>query len=116
MEHISRGVLPTMQTAILVSDCSRRGVQAVGRIARLIEECDMHPKTVGLIINRAPKGELNDGIREEIENQKLNLLGVVPQDDTVYQYDCEGRPTASLPEDNPVKMALRAIVDKLELS
>ena len=116
MEHISRGVLPTMQTAILVSDCSRRGVQAVGRIARLIEECDMHPKTVGLIINRAPKGELNEGIREEIENQKLNLLGVVPQDDTVYQYDCEGRPTASLPEDNPVKMALRAIVDKLELS
>ncbi len=116
MEHISRGVLPTMQTAILVSDCSRRGVQAVGRIARLIEECGMHPKTVGLIINRAPKGELNDGIREEIENQKLNLLGVVPQDDTVYQYDCEGRPTASLPEDNPVKMALRAIVDKLELS
>lgn len=116
MEHISRGVLPTMQTAILVSDCSRRGVQAVGRIARLIEECDMHPKTVGLIINRAPKGELNDGIREEIENQRLNLLGVVPQDDTVYQYDCEGRPTASLPEDNPVKTALRAIVDKLELS
>lgn len=116
MEHISRGVLPTMQTAILVSDCSRRGVQAVGRIARLIEECEMHPKTVGLIINRAPKGELNEGIREEIENQKLNLLGVVPQDDTVYQYDCEGRPTASLPEDNPVKMALRAIVDKLELS
>lgn len=116
MEHISRGVLPTMQTAILVSDCSRRGVQAVGRIARLIEECEMHPKTVGLIINRAPKGELNEGIREEIENQKLNLLGVVPQDDTVYQYDCEGRPTASLPEDNPVKMALRAIVEKLELS
>lgn len=115
MEHISRGVLPTMQTAILVSDCSRRGVQAVGRIARLIDECDMHPSKVGLIINRAPKGELNDGIREEIEKQGLHLLGVVPQDETVYEYDCEGRPTASLPEDNPVKQALRAIVDKLEL-
>ena len=50
-----------MQTAILVSDCSRRGVQAVGRIAELIKECDMHPDTVGLIINRAPGGKLNDG-------------------------------------------------------
>lgn len=115
MEHISRGVLPTMQTAILVSDCSRRGVQAVGRIARLIEECDMHPSTIGLIINRAPKGDLNAGIKEEIDNQGLRLLGVVPQDETVYEYDCEGRPTASLPEDNPVKMALRAIADKLDL-
>ena len=28
MEHISRGLLPTMDVAILVSDCSRRGVQA----------------------------------------------------------------------------------------
>lgn len=115
MEHISRGVLPSMQTAILVSDCSRRGVQAVGRIAQLIQECDMHPTQVELIINRAPKGELNSGIQEEIEKQGLHLLGVVPQDETVYEYDCEGRPTASLPEDNPVKVALRAIVDKLDL-
>ena len=115
MEHISRGVLPGMQTAILVSDCSRRGIQAVGRIAKLIEECNMHPATVGLIVNRAPKGELNPGVMEEIENQGLKLLGVVPQDEAVYEYDCEGRPTASLPEDNPVKQALRKIVDNLEL-
>lgn len=115
MEHISRGVLPSMQTAILVSDCSRRGVQAVGRIAKLIQECDMKPRTVGLIINRAPRGELNDGIKEEIEIQGLNLIGVVPQDEMVYEYDCEGRPTASLPVDNPVKAALKAIADKLDL-
>ena len=115
MEHISRGVLPSMQTAILVSDCSRRGIQAVGRIAELIKECDMRPKQVGLIVNRAPKGELNDGIKEEIEIQGLHLLGVVPQDETVYEYDCEGKPTSSLPDDNPVKQALRGIVAKLEL-
>ena len=111
MEHISRGVLPSMQTAILVSDCSRRGIQAVGRIAKLIDE----PDTVGLIVNRAPKGELNDGIKEEIANQGLHLLGVVPQDETVYEYDCDGKPTASLPEDNPVKKALREIAGKLSL-
>ena len=115
MEHISRGILPSMETAILVSDCSRRGIQAVGRIAELIKECDMHPKTVGLIVNRAPNGELNEGTREEIEKQGLNLLGVVPQDEQVYEFDCEGRPTTELPEDSPVKKALREIVKKLEL-
>ena len=70
---------------------------------------------MGLIINRAPGGKLNDGIKEEIEKQGLNLLGVVPQDELVYEYDCEGRPTSTLPEDNPVKSALREIVDKLNL-
>lgn len=115
MEHISRGVLPSMQTAILVSDCSRRGVQAVGRIAKLIEECDMHPRQIGLIINRAPGGVLNEGTKQEIENQGLHLLGVVPQDETVFDYDCEGKPTINLPEDSPVKKAIRKIVDKLDI-
>lgn len=115
MEHISRGVLPSMETAILVSDCSRRGIQAVGRIAKLIEECEMHPKTVGLIVNRAPGGVLNDGIKEEIEIQGLNLLGVVPQDEMVYDYDCAGKPTTSIPDDSPVKKALYEILDSLNL-
>ena len=115
MEHISRGVLPSMETAILVSDCSRRGIQAVGRIAKLIEECELKPKTVGLIVNRAPKGELNDGIKEEIELQGLNLLGVVPQDDGVYECDCAGKPTSQLPADSPVKKALYQILDNLNL-
>lgn len=115
MEHISRGVLPNMQTAILVSDCSRRGVQAVGRIAELIKECDMHPKQVGLIINRAPGGVLNAGTKEEIEKQGLTLLGIVPQDETVYDFDCDGTPIVKLPEDSPVRTAIRDIVDRLEL-
>lgn len=113
MEHISRGVLPSMETAILVSDCSRRGVQAAGRIAELIKECDMHPKKVGLIVNRAPGGKLNEGTMEEIQNQGLDLLGVVPHDDTVYEYDCEGKPTVQLPEDSPVRAAMKDIVAKL---
>ena len=115
MEHISRGVLPGMQTAILVSDCSRRGIQAVGRIARLIEECNMHPQQIGLIVNRAPNGVLNEGTKEEIELQGLNLLGVIPQDELVYEYDCDGKPTVELPEDSPVRAALKEIGAKLNL-
>ena len=115
MEHISRGVLPSMQTAILVSDCSRRGVQAAGRIAKLIGECDLHPQKMGLIVNRAPGGKLNDGIKEEIALQGLDLLGVVPQDEAIYEYDCDGRPTSSVPADNPVRLALYRIADQLAL-
>ena len=115
MEHISRGVLPNMEVAILVSDCSRRGVQAVGRIAQLIKECDMHPKKVGLIINRAPNVVLNEGTKAEIEKQGLTLLGVVPQDETVYEFDCDGTPIVDLPEDSPVRKAIVEIIDNLGL-
>ena len=70
---------------------------------------------VALIVNRAPNGELNEGIREEIEKQGLELLGIVPHDDLVYQYDCDGRPTVTLPADSPVRKALQGIVGKLGL-
>lgn len=115
MEHMSRGILPKVDMLLLVSDCSRRGVQAVGRIAELARELELNPKTVGLIVNRAPEGKLNQGTMEEIEKQGLNLLGVVPHSVEVYEYDCEGKPTVQLPEDSPVKKALHDIIDKLEI-
>ncbi len=115
MEHISRGILPKVDYIILVSDCSRRGVQAAGRIAELTRECGMKPKKMGLIINRAPDGVLNEGTREEVEKQGLELLGVVPQNEAVYEYDCEGKPTVELPADSPVRKALYQIMDKLGL-
>ena len=115
MEHISRGLIPTMEIAILVSDCSRRGVQAAGRIAALMKELNFKPKTVGLIVNRAPEGKLDAGTMEEVEKQGLTLLGVVPQDQDVYQYDCDGKPIIQLPKDSPVRSALGEIVKKLGL-
>ena len=115
MEHISRGLIPTMEIAILVSDCSRRGVQAAGRIAALMKELNFKPKTVGLIVNRAPEGKLDAGTMEEVEKQGLTLLGVVPQDQDVYQYDCDGKPIVRLPKDSPVRSALHGIVQKLGL-
>lgn len=113
MEHISRGILPKVDTIILVSDCSRRGVQAVGRIKELIQECQLNPTSVGLIVNRAPGGQLNAGTMEEVEKQGLNLLGVIPQDETVYEYDCDGKPTTQLPKDSPVRKALYDILDAM---
>ena len=115
MEHIARGTLPKVETLLLVSDCSRRGIQAVGRIARMVEELNLRPDTMGLIVNRAPNGVLNDGVKEEIAAQGLNLLGVLPQDEAVYEADCDGKPSAKLPDSSPMKQALSALLTNLSL-
>ena len=115
MEHVSRGLLPSMKTAILVSDCSRRGVQAAGRIAELMKELGMKPEKTGVIINRAPEGRLDESTRKEIEKQGLTLLGVIPQDEMVYRYDCDGKPLVELPEETQVKKALYKILEGMGL-
>ena len=115
LEHVARGTLPHVDTMLLISDCSRRGIQAVARIAEMIDEMELKPGRMGLIVNRAPGGVLDNGIREEIEKHGLTLLGVLPQDEAVYRCDCDGDPSARLPADNPVKAALRGIMQSIGL-
>ena len=115
LEHISRGTLPHVDTMLLISDCSRRGIQAVGRIAEMIREMDLKPGEMKLIVNRAPNGVLNPGVMEEINKYGLQLAGVLPQDETVYEYDCEGKPSSQVPDKTPVKIALAAVMRDLNL-
>ncbi|NLB29808.1 MAG: carbon monoxide dehydrogenase, partial [Clostridiales bacterium] len=100
---------------LLISDSSRRGIQAVGRIAQMIGELKLNPGVVKLIVNRAPGGVADEGVLEEIKKQGLDLIGVLPQDELVYRYDCEGKPSSAVPEDSAVKRAMSDIISKLDL-
>ena len=115
LEHVARGTLPHVDTMLLISDCSRRGIQAVARVAEMIEEMELKPGRIGLIVNRAPNGVLDDGVKAEIEKHGLNLIGVLPQDEGVYRCDCDGEPSAKLPQSNPVKVALKGIMQSIGL-
>ena len=115
LEHVARGTLPHVDTMLLISDCSRRGIQAVARIAEMIEEMNLNPGQMGLIINRAPNGILDDGIKAEIEKHGLKLFGVLPHDEEVDRCDCEGEPSAKLPDSDPMKQALKGIMANIGL-
>ena len=79
------------------------------------EEMELKPGVMGLIVNRAPEGKLDAGVMEEIEKHGLKLLGVLPQDDGVYRCDCDGEPSAKLPDSNPVKAAVKKTMESLGL-
>jgi len=115
LEHVARGTLPHVDMMLLVSDCSRRGIQAAARVAEIVEEMELKPGVMGLIVNRAPGGELDEGVKEEIAKHGLKLLGVLPQDDGVYRCDCDGEPSAKLPGSNPVKAAVKGIMQSMGL-
>ena len=115
LEHVARGTLPHVDTMLLVSDCSRRGIQAAARVAEIVEEMELKPAVMGLVVNRAPGGVLDEGVKEEIAKHGLKLLGVLPQDDGVYRCDCDGEPSAKLPATNPVKAAVKELMHNLGL-
>jgi CO dehydrogenase maturation factor len=79
----------------------------------MIGQLDFKANKTGLIVNRAPGGKLEPGIEQEIKEQDLELIGIIPQDDSVYQFDADGKPLVSLPADSPIKLALGEIIKKL---
>lgn len=115
MEHLSRGTSKSVDVLLLVSDCSRRSIQAVARIRDLALELKLKIGDLYLIVNKAPNGQLNDGIMEEINKYNLNLLGVVPMDENIYEYDSNGKPLVDLPIDSPSKKTFYEILSNLNI-
>ncbi len=111
LEHLSRGILPKVDTMILVSDCSRRGVQCAARIFELAKDLGHGDAEIKLIINRAPGGVAGEGVLEEVEQSGMTLAGVLPMSDTIFEYDDLGKPSSTIPEDDPYRKALYDILD-----
>ncbi len=111
MEHVSRRLSDHIDLMLVVSDYSLKGVRAAGRIRELTKELKLEVDTQYLILNRAPD-ELNAGIRKEIERQGVDLLGVIPVDEKVFNYDLEGTPIMNLPDESTAVKAVSDIMEK----
>jgi CO dehydrogenase maturation factor len=100
MEHISRLTTHDVDVLLIVSDTSRRSLQAAVRINELARELNIGVKRTCLIVNQAKNGARTDAILQYIGDSGLEFLGAVPEDEAVYNYDMKGRPTMELPEES----------------
>src|SRR6056297_2909536 len=112
MEHISRLTTKNVNALIIVSDPSRRGLQAALRIHELAQNLNIGVGASYLILNQT-RQEPTQKMLDMIDEGGLELAGTVPADDTLVDFDIEGRPTIELPEDNPALQAAYAIFDNI---
>jgi CO dehydrogenase maturation factor len=112
MEHISRLTTKNVDLLLLVSDPSRRSLQAALRIDELARELNIGVGRSGLLINQAKEPPSAQVLRM-IADAGVELVGTVPEDRTVYDYDLNGRPTIQMPEQTPCVAAAFAAFDKI---
>ncbi len=112
IEQINRRVVERINTLVLVTDSSYRGVQTVHHIEELVKNGAVPScETVGVIFNR-----IQGDNRTEAELQALvglPVLGVVPYDSTLQQFDAQGKTLLDLPDETPALAAVDKIVAKL---
>jgi CO dehydrogenase maturation factor len=112
MEHISRLTTKNVDVLLLVSDTSRRGLQAAIRINDLAKGLNIGVGKSYLIINQF-KEALPDSALKLLDESDLELAGTITEDKTVYEYDLKGRPTIEIPEDSQVVKDAFKIFEKI---
>ncbi|MGQ9629291.1 MAG: ATP-binding protein [bacterium] len=118
LEHLSRRTTRDADYLLAVSDPTIRGITTAGRVAEIAEKLKINIGKIYLIVNRVPAraGEchpLDQGLREAIDRLGLELLGVVPQDPTVTEFDTDGRPLIDIPSDSPAYRAIWRIAETI---
>jgi CO dehydrogenase maturation factor len=112
MEHVSRLTTKNVSLLLLISDPSRRGLQAALRIDALARELNIGVGKSYIIINQA-KEPPSAEVLALIADAGVELAGTVPEDRMVYDFDYKGRPTIQMPDTSPCVQAAFAIFDKI---
>jgi CO dehydrogenase maturation factor len=115
MEHLSRRTSETIDHMILVSDPSIRGLRSARKIHALIKELGLDVAKISLVVSRAPD-PLPAQLEAEIEACGLPLLGKIPPDKMIDEYDLAIRPLTELPDTSPAVVASERILEDLNLA
>ncbi|MGD2271064.1 MAG: AAA family ATPase [Desulfobacterales bacterium] len=112
MEHISRLTTSNVDILLIVSDSSRRGLQAAVRINKLARELNIGVGKSYAVINQI-KEPPSEAALDIIKNGDLELAGTISDDPMIYEYDLNGHPTIQMPEDSESVRAAFNIFDRI---
>jgi CO dehydrogenase maturation factor len=112
MEHLSRRTTRDVQHLLIVSDPTQRGIVAAERIASFRKDMDIHIEHSYLILNRLT-GEMAPALAQKIASLDIPLLGTVPANLQLSEYEFSGRPLVDMREDSPVYLAVKNMLAKI---
>jgi CO dehydrogenase maturation factor len=112
MEHISRLTTSNVDVLLIVSDTSRRGLQAAVRINKLARELNIGVGKSYAVINQV-KQPPSESVLKMLNDGDLEFAGTIPEDPMIYEYDLNGRPTVEIPEDSKSIKAAFEIFERI---
>ena len=113
-EQINRRVVESVDTLIIISDDSARGARTADSIRQIAEAGGvLNTCTIAVVINRI-RGETitTNKIREQLIGK---IIGYIPEDKNISDYDLMDRPLLQLPDDSPSVLAVEKILKRIGL-
>lgn len=110
IEQVNRRVMEKVNTLILVSDASKKGLDVCRTIKKVAKELSMFKKD-GLILNR-----INENVDvSKLNLDELNLLGVISENKDLMMLDVNGESIFNLSKENKMYLDLKKALQKLNI-
>jgi len=114
LEHLSRRTTRDVDTMLVVSDPTKRGIDTALAIKNLAEELHIHFRHIYLVLNKVTEDEaVKAALLDMVKDSGLTLIGTVPEDENIRAYDLIGTPIIELPDDSNAVVAAKAIFEKI---
>jgi len=113
MEHLSRRTTRDVDVLLIVSDPTQRGIVAAERIAAFRHDLDINIKATYLILNNLSTATIPAPLQARIDQMDIPLLGTVPSDSELVEFEFSGRPLVELGDDSPVYQAVATMIQQI---
>ncbi|MDY6917217.1 MAG: AAA family ATPase [Chloroflexota bacterium] len=112
MEHLSRRTTNDIDTLLVMSDHSIKGVRTVARIRDLVTELKLVVKKQVVAISFVPDG-VDPAITEELSRLEIELAGTIPLDEEMREYDIKQKPLLELPDTSRAVVAVNELMTRV---
>lgn len=115
LEQINRQVIRHVDTLIIVSDATARGIQTAALIKRMVQNDKViQCEKMGLVFNRIQGNE--ELLKQSAQEIGVEIYGYIPYDENIASYDLVGKPLIELPTTSVGLAAVHNIVENHVLS
>jgi len=110
LEQLNRQVAGRVDTLIIVSDATSRGIQTAAQVRDMVlNEKAIQCDRLGIVFNRVQGNK--DLLKKMADKTGLEVLGYIPQDDNIAHHDLIGKPIMELRSSKGLE-AVREIVER----
>jgi CO dehydrogenase maturation factor len=112
MEHLSRRTTRDVDVLLLVTDPTQRGLVTARHMQEMVPGLKIAVGRIYLVVNRL-RGDMPAPLTQVMEQSGLDLLGTVPDDAEMAEFEFTGRPLVELPAETAVYKAVRDIAQRM---
>ncbi|QUN06992.1 AAA family ATPase [Shewanella yunxiaonensis] len=114
LEQINRQIVKKLNNVLIISDASVRGFETIKQIKSMVTgdakvvECQRY----GVIFNRV-SDQHRTTLKFKLADINVDLVGVIPQDSSVAEFDFCGKSLLALPADSEALASLKSVIQYL---